>query len=214
MRARWVGIVSGICLATATACGAPRKTVLAPTDVERLRSVGIMSWGPADQRLGYPNVEKLIDSAVVRRSRRPRALPARPGNLSAFTYTHQGRSRGIDEFMSELKVVGLIAVKDGGIVLERYADGHDGDTPWTAFSVVKSLTSLLYGVAIKNGDLPSLDEQVSKYLSELADSAYRGVTLRQLLQMSSGVAWNSNLADKTPTPTSSPRSTGRAASAR
>ena len=197
MRARRAGIVSGVCLATVAACATPRKAALAPTDVERLRSVGIMSWVPADQRLGYPNVEKLIDSAVVRRSRRPRSLPARSGNLSAFNYTYQGRSRSIDAFMSELNVVGLIAVKDGGIVLERYADGHDGDTPWTAFSVVKSVTSLLYGVAIKNGDLPSLDEQVSRYLPELADSAYRGVSLRHLLQMSSGVAWNSNLADKT-----------------
>ena len=168
-----------------------------PDDVKRLQLGSIMTWSPADQRLGYPNIQKIADTTLVRRSTRPLQLPAATVDLSQFRYTHGGTSRSIDQFITDLKVVGLIVVKDGRIVLERYADGHDARTPWTAFSVVKSLTSLMYGVAIKNGHIRTLDEQVTQYLPELAGSAYDGVTLRQLLQMASGVTWNSNLADKT-----------------
>lgn len=155
-----------------------------------------MTWSPSDQRLAYPNIEKLAPTARVRRSPKPLALTTLSRDLSQFRYTHAGRTRTIDEFMSALNVVGIIALKDDTILVERYADGHNGGTPWTAFSVVKSVTSLLYGVAIRNGDIRSLDERVTAYLPELTDSAYDGVTLRHLLQMTSGVTWNSNLADR------------------
>ena len=155
-----------------------------------------MTWPPADQRLGYPNIEKLAHTRLVRRSARPGPLPGVAGTLSAFRYTHDGASRTIDTFMTDMNVVGLIALKDGAIVLERYADGHGIETAWTAFSATKSVTSLLYGVALKNGHIASLDEQVTHHLPELAGSAYEGVTLTHLLQMASGVAWNPDLADK------------------
>ena len=173
------------------------KRVPTPEDVERLRRHGsIMTLSPADQRVVYANMEKIAETTTVRRSARPLELPHAPADLSSFRYTHAGRSRSLTSFMADLKVVGLIVIKDGRIVVERYADGHDGETPWTAFSVVKSVTSLLFGAALQNGHLRSLDEYVADYLPELAGSAYDGVTLRQLLQMSSGVAWNPNLADK------------------
>ena len=169
---------------------------LTPADIERLKAGNIMAWSAADQRLGYPNIEKLIDTALVRRSAKPSTLRRSDRDLSSFKYTHAGTDRTLDDFMKALNVVGLIAVKDGTIVLERYRDGHDADTKWTAFSVVKSLTSLLFGVAIKNGHIGGLDEPVTQYLRELAGTAYEGVSLRHLLQMSSGVTWNSNLGDK------------------
>lgn len=198
IRPSWLATSLSVILGFGAGCAAPKKAELSPADLERLRTPGsLMTWSPADQRLGYPNMEKIADTAVVRRSSKPLSLRRDSQRLSQFRYTHGGASRTIDDFMSALNVVGVIAVKDGAIVLERYADGHDGDTAWTAFSVVKSITSLLYGVAIKNGHIPSLDEHVTRYLPELAGSAYDGVSLRQLLQMSSGVAWNSNLADKT-----------------
>lgn len=166
-------------------------------DIERLKLGSIMTWSPPDQRLGYPNIEKIAPTVRVRRSPAPLALTTASRDLSQFRYTHAGRARTIDEFMAALNVVGVIASRDDTILVERYADGHDGDTPWTAFSVVKSVTSLLYGVAIRNRHIGSLDEQVTAHLPELAGSAYDGVTLHHLLQMASGVTWNSNLADKT-----------------
>jgi CubicO group peptidase (beta-lactamase class C family) len=189
-----------LCLmAGAYSCARPLSRRPQPThaDIERLNAGSIMTWSPSDQRLAYPNIEKIAPTTRVRRSPTPLALTTASRDLSQFRYTHAGRARTIDEFMSALNVVGVIAIRDDTILVERYADGHDGATQWTAFSVVKSVTSLLYGVAIRSRHIRSLDEPVTAHLPELAGSAYDGVTLRHLLQMTSGVTWNSNLADKT-----------------
>ncbi|MEJ7577761.1 MAG: serine hydrolase domain-containing protein [Pyrinomonadaceae bacterium] len=86
--------------------------------------------------------------------------------------------------------MGLLVLKDGRVVLERYAGGNTAQTKWISFSIAKSVTSLLYGAAIRDRHIKTLDDQVIKYVPELAGTAYDGVTLRHLLQMSSGVAWN------------------------
>ena len=82
-------------------------------------------------------------------------------------------------------------------VLERYAQGQTADTPWTAWSVAKSVTSMLFGAAIQDGHIKSLDEQLVKYVPALAGTSYDGVTLRHLLTMSSGVAWNRDMSSAT-----------------
>ena len=175
---------------------APAAATPEPT-LESLRDTEIMLWNPRQQRLGYPNIEKLIATGTVRAATTPRRLPAAPAELTGFTYEHDGRRRTLDDFMAETRAVGVIAVADGAVVLERYADGHDADTPWTSFSVTKSVTSLLYGAALRDGHLASLDEPVVRRVPALAGTVYEGVTLRHLLQMTSGVAWRSDLSDRT-----------------
>ena len=185
-------------LAAAGCASRPAEPAAPPRhalSLDSLRDTEIMRWTPAQQRLGYPNIEKLIATGTVRPGPRPRALPSAPRDLSGFTYEHAGERRTIDDFLRELNVVGLIAVAGGEVVLERYADGHDAETPWTAFSVTKSITSLLFGAALAGGHLQSLDEPVVSRVPALAGSAYEGVSLRQLLQMTSGVSWNSDLSD-------------------
>ena len=114
-----VSFVSG-----ASSCASRSTGTAEPTraDIERLRLGSIMAWSPADQRLGYPNIEKLAPTSRVRRSRTPFALTAAPRDLSQFRYTHAGATRTIDEFMLAMKAVGVIAVRDNAILLERYAD--------------------------------------------------------------------------------------------
>jgi CubicO group peptidase (beta-lactamase class C family) len=188
-----------IVVAVAISCATPPAPAQQPTpaDIERLKLGSILTWSPSDQRLGYPNIEKIAPTARVRRSSTPLPLTTALRDLSKFRYTHADRARTIEESMSALNVVGIIAVRDDAILFERYAEGHDRETPWTAFSVVKSMTSLLYGAALENGHIRSLDELVTAHLPELTGSAYDGVTLRHLLQMASGVTWNPNMADKT-----------------
>ena len=57
-------------------------------------------------------------------------------------------------------------------------------------SVARSVTACLIGAAIQDGHIGSLDDPVTRYLPQLAGSAYEGVTTRQLLQMASGVQWD------------------------
>jgi CubicO group peptidase (beta-lactamase class C family) len=62
--------------------------------------------------------------------------------------------------------------------------------------VAKSVVSMLFGVALKDGSIRNIDDSVTSYVDGLRDSPYDGVTIRQLLQMSSGVAWNEDYADE------------------
>jgi hypothetical protein len=94
------------------------------------------------------------------------------------------------DYMSLNRVSGLLILKDGKIAFERYELGNNETTRWMSMSVVKSITSTLVGVAIKDGHIKSIDDPVTKYLPTLAGSAYEGVTIRNLLQMASGVKWD------------------------
>lgn len=101
----------------------------------------------------------------------------------------------VDAYMTEQRHAGLVIVHNGAIRMEKYSLDFKDDGRWTSFSVAKSLTSTLVGIALQDGDIESLDDPVSKYISGLENSAYDDVTIEQLLTMSSGVAWNESYTD-------------------
>jgi CubicO group peptidase (beta-lactamase class C family) len=86
-------------------------------------------------------------------------------------------------------------LKDGKIVLEKYGLGRKPTDRWTSFSVAKSVTSTLVGAAIQDGKIKSINDPVTAYIPELKGSAYEGVSVRQMLMMSSGVKWNEDYTD-------------------
>ncbi len=88
-----------------------------------------------------------------------------------------------------------MAVKDGKVVMEKYGLGRTPADRWTSFSVAKSVTSILYGAALKDGWIPALTDPVVKYIPELKGSAYDGVNLEEILTMTSGVKWNEDYTD-------------------
>ena len=101
----------------------------------------------------------------------------------------------LDAYMQAQRHVALIIVHNGDIRLEKYGLDFKDDGRWTSFSVAKSLTSTLVGIALKEGYIESLDDPVSKYISGLEGSAYDAVTVEQLLMMSSGIAWDETYTD-------------------
>lgn len=98
-------------------------------------------------------------------------------------------------YMSDNHVKGVIVLKDNKIVLENYEQGIDKETLWTSFSVAKSVSSMLLGVALKAGDISSLEDRLEKYIPEFEGYDYGKVTVRQLLTMTSGIAWNEDYED-------------------
>ena len=161
----------------------------------RLRAGSMLEWRGEDQRIGYANMDKLAPTNLVSRGTQASTLPDARRDFSTFTYTFRGTTHDLEHFMTSLNVVGLLVISDGRIVLERYARGHTAETRWESWSVAKSVTSMLFGAAIRDGRIATLDDEVGKYVPSLAGTSYDGVTLRHLLQMSSGVAWNGNMSD-------------------
>ncbi len=90
---------------------------------------------------------------------------------------------------------GLLVVKDNEIVFEKYYLGNDDQTEFTSWSVAKSFTSALIGIAISQGHISNVDDLASEYVPELLGTAYRDVSIKDLLQMSSGVAFEEEYSD-------------------
>jgi CubicO group peptidase (beta-lactamase class C family) len=141
----------------------------------------------AEQLRLFADMRSLYPIRSIARGERIRELA--PGAPLEFEYDADGRSLGIDEFMQRGRCAGLLLLHRGRIVLERYALGNTPDTRWISFSMAKSITSTLIGAALHDRLIDSLDEAVTRTVPQLRGSAYEGVTIRHVLQMSSGVRW-------------------------
>jgi CubicO group peptidase (beta-lactamase class C family) len=93
----------------------------------------------------------------------------------------------VDEYISKHPVMGLLIIKNGEIVVERYQYGRTQDMIFRGFSMSKTITALLVGIAQNKGFINSLDDKVEKYWPEIKNSPYGGVTIKELLLMNSGV---------------------------
>jgi CubicO group peptidase (beta-lactamase class C family) len=158
-------------------------------------NTGLLRWTVEQQAEWYPQIEKVYPSKIVKRGDHVRPLPKAERALENVTYSQGLKSWTIDDYMKAFNTSGVMVVKDGKVLLERYGLGRKPEDRWISFSVTKSITSTLVGAAIKDGKIKSLDEAVTTYIPQLVGSAYDGVTIRQLLTMSSGVQWNEDYSD-------------------
>ncbi len=88
------------------------------------------------------------------------------------------------------RTTGLLILKDGKIVAEYYQYGRSPDSLFRSFSMAKTVTGMLTGIAHAKGVIASLDDPAGRYWPEIAHSEYGRTTIRQLLRMSSGVAYS------------------------
>jgi len=155
----------------------------------------ILDWKGARQAKGFRDIEHIFKVHTIRRGKAVRPLPVAARQI-APTFRYQDRTWTIDDYMAAYRVSGLLVLKDGKIVLEKYALGRKPSDRWTSFSVAKSVTSTLVGAAIEDGRIKSLNDPITRYVPDLKGSAYEGVTVRQMLMMSSGVKWNEDYTDR------------------
>lgn len=94
------------------------------------------------------------------------------------------------QHLADMRMLAFLVIRNDTILYERYANGHDSAKVSNSFSMAKSATSALVGIALARGEIHSLDDSVGAYVPELRGRAYGPVTLRQLLGMRSGTAWS------------------------
>jgi CubicO group peptidase (beta-lactamase class C family) len=187
--------IIGLALAMTLGAGAVHAQVpLDPTSHASIAS--ILTWSPGEQESGYRTIEKIFKTHTIKRGTTVHPLPVAAKQIDP-TFTYDGKTWTIDDYMKAYRVSGLLVLKDGKIVLEKYGLGRKPADRWTSFSVAKSVTSTLVGAAIQDRKIKSLNDPVTRYIPELKGSAYEGVTVRQMLMMSSGVKWNEDYTDPT-----------------
>lgn len=101
---------------------------------------------------------------------------------------------GAEDWIRARHVTALMVLKDGQIRHESYYLGTGPEDRRISWSLAKSFLSALFGIVRDEAGI-GLDDQVVKYAPQLAGSAYDGVTVRQILQMTSGLAFNEDYLD-------------------
>ena len=163
--------------------------LLAACAIPHARRTDVLFWNQPQREAAFRSMETHYASNVVRHGT-AHPLPTGEPLLPRFD---EGKT--LETYMAAHHVAGVIVVQDGKVRLERYGLGAAPATRWTSFSVAKSFTSTLVGAALRDGAIHSLDDKVTRYIPELAAGAYRDVTIRQLLSMTSGVRWNEDYSD-------------------
>lgn len=102
---------------------------------------------------------------------------------------------GAEAWIGARSVTALVVLKDGAVTHESYHLDTGPEDLRISWSVAKSFLSLLFGQLHADGTIPDLDAQVTAYAPALVGSAYDGATIRDVLQMESGVAFDEDYLD-------------------
>ena len=143
----------------------------------------------------FRNIDRLFPTRTVPRSAAPYPLPPASAPLGAVNFSEGVKRYGLYDYLELNRVAGLLVLKDGRIKLEKYRFGNSDRTRWMSMSIAKSITSTLVGAALKEGYIAALSDPVTKYVPSLRGSAYEGVSVRDVLMMSSGVRWDETYTD-------------------
>jgi CubicO group peptidase (beta-lactamase class C family) len=152
-----------------------------------------MVWGPSDvwdyQKFPARAVNNGPAAFQLKQSLRPELF-----QTMTIEYKQDGQVKqaNLEEFLQSTQTTSFIVIQDDAILYEGYFNGYNRDSIVTSFSMAKSVTSALIGIAIDEGRIGSVDDPIVHYLPELRDKGLDGVTIRHLLLMSSGIRYVSD----------------------
>lgn len=164
-------------------------------EVKRAQFVASMFSG-ADQVESFRNMDAIFPTRVIARGGEPYVIPQGAEIDLPKTYVYDGKTLDSAKFLNDTDTTALVVVHRGKIVREDYWRGNTKDSRTISWSVGKSFISALVGIAVHEGKIKSIDDQITAYAPELKGTGYDGVTIKNALQMSSGVGWNEDYSDQ------------------
>jgi len=145
----------------------------------------------------FHHVREIIPSADIANDRHAvKHLPSVPLPLREVRVEpDSGEPLTIEAFLQETDHDGFAILLNGRLLYERYGNGMTEETPHILMSVSKSMLGLLAGVLAERKALDP-ERLVTELIPELAGTAYKGASIRQLLDMRAGIAWDENYLAK------------------
>ena len=107
-----------------------------------------------------------------------------------ITWTLRGADLTLDDYLSRNPTTGLLIARGDTIFVERYQYDRTDRHRFASWSMAKTVTAMLIGIAIDEGRIRSVDDLAAAYVPALAGTEYGRTSLRHLLQMSSVVRFN------------------------
>jgi CubicO group peptidase (beta-lactamase class C family) len=134
----------------------------------------------------HSQLDTLFEARAVPHADPPSRL-GRAASEPALQYYYDGTAADLDLYLQRNPTTGLLVARGDTILLERYQYGRNDRHRFTSWSMAKTVTAMLVGIAIAEGRIRSVDDPASAYVPGLAGTEYGRTSLRHLLQMSSGV---------------------------
>lgn len=177
-------------------CAVLCVAIMLPLQASESPTVGqqredVLFWSQAQRTSQFSRMNEIFPADRVAHGTQVRELP----QGAALTPRWADGSTTLSGYMAEYHLAGMMVLQHGQVRLQRYAEGFSATQRWTSFSVAKSVTSTLLGIALRRGDIHSMEDTLDTYIPQLRDTAYGQVTVEQLLTMTSGVRWNEDYAD-------------------
>ena len=142
----------------------------------------------------FLNMDKIFPTREIKASKNPKPIKRNIKTLPE-TFFFEGEEKNLQECLDYFWSDGMIVLHKNEMVYENYWLGNNENKRHISWSVAKSFISALVGIAYEEGLIDSLDDPVTKYLDDFKETGYDGVTIKDILQMSSGVLFNEDYAD-------------------
>jgi len=160
-----------------------------PADAKLPNVKDMLTWNQQQRVVGFRNDYRSYEGDVFKAGKAV-PIPRAAQDLSKVSYQYHGQNFTLADYLKRNSVTGMMVIKDSKIIWDYYGNGNTPTTLWTSRSVGKSVVSTLVGAALKEGKITSLDDEIVKYNPDVRGTAWEHVTVRQLLQHTSGVTWD------------------------
>ncbi|MCB1661160.1 MAG: serine hydrolase [Pseudomonadales bacterium] len=150
---------------------------------------------PREKPGSYRHAHEIFPSRRIAKGQYVDRLPYTDTKLK-INYQFEGNSYSMADYFERNNTTGFLVIKNGSIVYEGYFQGADESSLFTSFSVGKSIVSTLVGLALGDGLITSVNDKLVDYIPHYKNTGYENVTIKQALQMSSGVDFIENYDSK------------------
>lgn len=164
-----------------------------PKQPASLAEIGLFTGTP--QHGFFCRVDGLAPVSRMPVSSTPHVWQTGPTIPIPASYVFEGATKSTEDFLVDTDTAALLVLVDGQVRYERYLLTGGPKVNWLSMSVAKSFVSCLVGIAIDEGLITSINEPISNYVPVEPNSAYDGVSIRNVLHMSSGARWNEDYND-------------------
>ncbi len=142
----------------------------------------------------FQNIDQLIDCSTIQASPQPYQFPRKMNYQLPTTFDFEGRPYNTEDYFKNTNTEGFLVLHRDSIIFEEYYNGLQENSIHISWSVAKSFVSTLMGIAHDEG-LVDIEKTVTDYLPDFKNTAYDGVRIKDVLQMSSGVKFNEDYSD-------------------
>ncbi|MFY0627417.1 MAG: serine hydrolase [Reichenbachiella sp.] len=144
----------------------------------------------------FRGIKDIFRTKTIVKSDSPYQFPkaAKSINLPS-NFTSSDSTLFTQDFLEHTLTDALVIIQNDTIIYENYSNGFSPNDVHISWSMAKSVISGLFGIAVDEGYINSIEETVTDYLPELKNTGYDGIRIKDVLQMSSGVGFNEDYGD-------------------